>query len=86
MAVAAYAIQIQMDTHVLENVKVPQFSRDNRTHAKLADLAKAAHRAASRGEEAQLRRIEEDIDRWAGRLWNLTDDELAEIKRSLEEA
>jgi len=42
-------------------------------------------KAAARGDEAEVARIEEEVDRWAARLWNLSDEELAEIKRSLEE-
>lgn len=86
LAVAAYAIQIQMDTHILENVGVPQFSRNNKTHLRLAELSEAAHRAAAKGEAAEIIKIEEEVDRAAARLWGLRDDELAEIKRSLEEA
>jgi hypothetical protein len=85
LAVSAYAIQIQMDTHILENVAVPRFDAQNRNHQRLAELSEAAHRAAAKGDSAEVRRIEEEIDRVAARLWDLSDDDLAEIKRSLEE-
>jgi len=86
LAVAAYAIQIQMDTHILENVGVPQFSRNNKTHLRLAELSESAHKAAAKGEAAEVKKIEGEIDRAAARLWGLKDDDLAEINRSLEEA
>lgn len=86
LAVAAYAIQIQMDTHILENVGVPQFSKANRIHSRLAELSEAAHEAMAKGQTAEVKRLEGEIDRAAARLWRLTEEELAEIKRSLEEA
>jgi SAM-dependent methyltransferase len=85
LLVAAYAVEIQMDTHILENVAVPKFSPKNRVHVRLAELSDAAHKAVARGDEAEIKRIEEEVDRWAAKLWNLSDEELAEIKRSLEE-
>jgi hypothetical protein len=86
LAVAAYAIQIQMDMHILENVGVPQFSKSNKTHLRLAELSEGAHKAAAKGETAEVKKIEEEIDREAARLWRLSDEHLAEIKRSLEES
>lgn len=85
LAVAAYAIQIQMDTHILDNIAIPEFSANNKTHLRLAELSEAAHRAAAKEDSAEVRRIEQEIDRVAARLWDLSDDDLAEIKRSLEE-
>jgi hypothetical protein len=51
----------------------------------LAELSESAHRAVAKGDSSEVRRIEEQIDRVAARLWDLSDDDLAEIKRSLEE-
>jgi SAM-dependent methyltransferase len=85
LAVAAYAIQIQMTTHILENVAVPRFSTKNKTHIKLVELSLAAHQAAKTKNKAELERIEGEIDLLAGKLWGLEESELAEIKRSLEE-
>jgi len=50
------------------------------------DPAKRAHRtlATAQGDEARLRKIEERVDTLAGKLWGLTDKELAAIRRSLE--
>ena len=85
LAVAAYAIQIQMDTHILKYVGVPQFSQNNKTHLRLAELSQDAHNAAVQGATGEVSRIELEIDREAASLWGLKDGELAEIKRSLEE-
>ncbi len=85
LAVAAYAIQIQMNTHILENVAVPRFSPKDKVHLKLAELSEAAHQAAKENNQTELERLEGEIDLLAAKLWNLTTAELAEIKRSLEE-
>ncbi|MBI3411154.1 MAG: SAM-dependent DNA methyltransferase, partial [Planctomycetes bacterium] len=86
LLVAAYTIQIQMNTHILENVSVPQFTKSNKTHLRLAELSEGAHNASAKGDAAEIKRIEEEIDRAAARLWGLKENDLAEIKRSLEEA
>jgi SAM-dependent methyltransferase len=70
---------------VLERVSIPKFSEKNNVHARIARLSEAAHEAAAKGAEAELKITEEDIDHWAAKLWGLSDEELAEIKRSLEE-
>jgi len=78
-------IVLHPDPHVLDNVKVPKFSPTNRIHTRLAELSEAAHKAAAKGETAEVRQIEKQVDHWTVKLWGLTDEELAEIKRSLEE-
>jgi len=70
---------------VLDRVNIPKFSSKNKLHLKISDLSKAAHKAASKGDESELKSIEEEIDKWAAKLWGLTDDELSEIRKSLEE-
>jgi len=84
--VKSYTVSTQISTHVLDNINIPKFSNGNRVHARLADLSLAAHKAAASGETNELKKIEDEIDRVAGRLWGLKDDELTEIKRFLEEA
>ncbi|MDH7577333.1 MAG: N-6 DNA methylase [Bacillota bacterium] len=70
---------------VLDRIFIPQFSSSNRIHLKLSDLAKAAHRAAAGGSEAEVQKIEAEIDRCAAQLWGLTEQELDDIEQSLEE-
>jgi hypothetical protein len=71
---------------VLERVHIQKFSEKKNIHLKLAELSEAAHKAATAGDTAEVERIEEEVDRWAAKLWGLSEEELAEIKRSLEEA
>ena len=78
-------IVLHPDPHVLDNVNIPKFSSKNSVHVHLSELSEAAHKAAASGDEAEGRRIEEEIDHWAAKLWGLTEEEMAEIKRALEE-
>jgi len=83
--VSAYAVSISMDTHILENVAVPEFDESKSAHIRLADLCDSAHKAAAKRNDAEIPVIEAEIDKAAAKLWGLSDEELAEIKRSLEE-
>lgn len=85
LAIRNYIV-LHPDPHVLNNIKVPRFGLKNELHVRLAELSEAAHRFTAEGDAAEVRRIEEEIDRCAAKLWNLSDEDLAEIKRSLEEA
>jgi len=85
-AISAYAIQIQMNTHILENVAVPKFSNTSQLHMRLAELAQAAHKVTAGDGVASVGNIEEEINRLAARLWKLSDEDLAEIEHSLEDA
>ncbi len=84
LAIRNYIV-LHPDPHVLNNINVRNFLPTNRVHLRLAELSEAAHKAAVKVDAAEVRRVEEEVDRWAAKLWGLTDKELAEIKRSLEE-
>jgi len=46
LIVASYSIETSMNTHVLNNVKVPTFDPSNPVHLELANLSKRAHEVA----------------------------------------
>ena len=89
--VATFIIGTQISTHVLEKIRIPHYDSNDPSHHRLADLSLRAHElapAAYGGDgaaQAELRHVEEEIDRAAAELWGLTGEELAEIRRSLEE-
>lgn len=74
-----------MSPHVLKNVRIMKFSGDNRVHLRLSELSESAHRATASGEAAGVNRIEEQVDQLAAKLWDLTGEELAEVRASLAE-
>jgi hypothetical protein len=79
---------------ILEHIAVPQFDPSNSIHTRLATLSQQAHALAeaqtsevSETSEVsrQLASVEAQVDEAAAELWGITDRELAEIRRSLEE-
>jgi len=79
----SYIVETQISTHVLEYVKVPKFDPTNPLHLRLAQLSKEAHELASRNAEEELTEIENEIDNIVAQLYNITNEELKEIKRNL---
>jgi len=71
--------------HILENIRIPKFDPKSPLHLKLAELSEKAHSLAAISEDKALREVEQEIDRLSGELWGLSEDELAEIKKSLDE-
>jgi hypothetical protein len=71
--------------HILEHIRIPLFDPKNPVHQRLAELSAQAHEAARRDDTLALTRLEAKVDRLAARLWGLTDQELAEVQRSLQE-
>lgn len=89
--VASFIIGTQISTHVLEKVCVPCYDPANPTHQRLAELSRRAHELApaahggDEGAQATLAQVEEQVDQAAAGLWGLMAEELADIRRSLEE-
>jgi SAM-dependent methyltransferase len=71
--------------HVLENICIPKFDPQNSLHLRLAELSEKAHDLAATGEDKALSEVEEAINHLSAKLWVLSEDELAEIKKSLDE-
>jgi SAM-dependent methyltransferase len=70
--------------HILEHIRIPRFDPNNPVHCRLAELSKQAHQAAVGAQGvAPLEQIESEIDLWAAKLWDLSDDELRDIQQSL---
>jgi SAM-dependent methyltransferase len=83
--VLSYAVEVQMDTHVLEYMCVPKFSPGNPVHERLSELSKQAHGATAAGKQEEVRDIEAEVHELAAKLWGLSKAELKEIQQSLAE-
>jgi hypothetical protein len=70
---------------VLGRIAIPKYSPKNHLHQSLTELSRAAHKAAAAEDTAEVKQTEDEVDRNAAKLWGLSGEELAEIKRSLEE-
>jgi hypothetical protein len=79
---------------ILEHIAVPQFDAENPVHTRLAALSQQAHQlAAAQTSEVsetsevfrRLAQVEAQVDEAAAELWGITDGELQDIRRSLDE-
>jgi SAM-dependent methyltransferase len=84
-AASSYAVQIQFDTHLLENICIPQFDPKSTLHLRLAELSENAHNAAKKGDLKSIQAAEDEIDLLSAEIWRLSPEELKEIKANLKE-
>ena len=80
--IQSYAIQVQVSTHVLAHVRVPEFD-GSALHQELAEGSRLCHGAAIRGDAESIARAEAGIDKAAAKLWGITDRELKSILEAL---
>jgi len=85
LVVKSYVVSVSTSTHILQHIAVPQFDAGNPLHTRLAALSQRAHLLAAAGDEAGLAAVEAQVNEAARELWNITDRELKEIRRSLAE-
>lgn len=90
LIVSSYTIETAISTHVLENVRIPEFNPSEPTHFKLSELSKTAHSLAKQYHEnsdstavKQLKEVEERIDVIVAALYEIDEAELNEIKTTL---
>jgi len=87
---ASYVIETAISTHVLEKLRIPKFDASNKHHLKLSELSKKAHELSKQiyedGREdlrTNLAEVEEEIDQTVAELYELSETELKEIKKTL---
>ena len=85
-AVAAYAIEIQIATHVLEHLRVPRFDRTSLLHRQLATAARRAHAAVQADDRKRQAEAEAAIDAGAAALWGLSANQMTGMRAFLREA
>ncbi len=85
LAVAAYAVEVAINTHVLNNIAIPKFNLKDKTHMELVRLSEEAHRQQAQADAVGIAETEAKIDLAVSALWKLGVEEVMEIKRSLED-
>jgi SAM-dependent methyltransferase len=87
--VTGYAV-IHVSTHVLRYLGLKKFNSKDKLHIKLSELSKKAHELAKKYYEQndpvaqeELKKVEEEVDKVVAKLYDLTDEELKEIKKCL---
>ena len=81
--VAAYGIETQINTHVLEHLRVPRFHPGDPLHQSLAAASCEAHAATRDRHRARLQAAEDTLDQSAARLWSLHESDLDELRAFL---
>jgi methylase of polypeptide subunit release factors len=84
-AAISYAVEIQLDPHILQNVRLPRFNSEDKLHLRLAALSEEAHQGAKKSELSSVAKAEAEIDALSVHLWGLTPEELKDIQASLRE-
>jgi hypothetical protein len=89
LIVTAYAI-LSVRPHLLKYLGIKKFNPKDKLHIKLSELSKKAHELAKKYYEqndlvaqAELKKVEEEIDKTVAKLYGITDEELEEIKKTL---
>ena len=83
LMVAGYSVETAISTHVLKYVRVPEFNAKDKTHIKLSELSKKAHKFTADGKHDRVLKIEEEIDKIVADMYGITEQELIDIKDSL---
>jgi hypothetical protein len=77
-----YVVGTQISTHILDYIKVPEYSPGTGLHRRLAHLSQKCHEAVVGGKAEVVVACEDEIDNLAGELWGLTRKELATAKEA----
>ena len=80
--IQSYAIEVQVSTHVLSHVKVPDYV-GSEIQRKLAGKSRLCHAAARDKKWDELLALESDIDKIMAKVWGLTGDELDLVQKAL---
>ena len=85
LAVAAYAVPIQISTHILRNVAVPRYRSGDNLHRALVRISRQAHQAVQQGDDDRLARAESRLEMRTAQLWGLSQGDLDQIHQALAE-
>jgi len=90
LVVSGYTVETSISAHVLQNVYIQNFNSNNRLHLEISELSKKAHDLAKQYHEQNnliaqenLKKVEDQIDRTVATLYQISDEELKEIKKTL---
>lgn len=76
-----YVVSTQIATHITQHIAIPQWSPHEALHRELAELSMQCHAVALSGKTKQLAPLQKAIDVGASKLWNLSKDELDDLKK-----
>lgn len=89
--IASYTYEIRMETHITQNVRIDKFDSNNKLHLAISNHSKKAHNLARKYYEnddksalEELGRVEVEVDNLVAQLYGITEEELEEIKMTLQ--
>ena len=83
--VLSYTVATQISTHVLNNVRVPQYDDTNNVHRSIAKLGARAVDAASSNSVDALDAVEVEIDEVTRSVWGASASEVEILRGALSE-
>jgi hypothetical protein len=83
--VLSYTVTTQISTHVLNNVRVPQFDLDDSAHRAVVETAKKCVKAASDGDSTILSGLDVELDEATRSIWGASASEIAVLREALGE-
>jgi hypothetical protein len=83
--VLSYTITTQISTHVLNNIKVPQFDSEDSAHIAVVDIAKKCVKAAADGASAILSELDVELDEATRSIWGASSAEISSLREALGE-
>lgn len=85
LAIAAYTTTTGISTHVLNNIAIPFFSAGSTLHNRLSALSQECHQPCNGADDVheRFRKMQNEIDEVAAKIWGITDAELKGIQKAL---
>jgi hypothetical protein len=84
LVVAGYTIENEIPTNIPRYIKIPKFVVSDVLHTGLANLCKKAHSLTEAFEKLELEQIQSELDRLAGKVYNLSNSETQMFRESLD--
>lgn len=81
----AYFIETSISTHILDYIKIPKFNPRSDLHGKLSKASQRAHDLRATEREKELPKVEREIDAQTAEVWGITQRELEQIEKALNE-
>lgn len=78
-------IHLHPSPHVMDYVDIPKYDPNNKLHQKLVELSLKAHSLAREGKYNELKKVEEQIDIYVGKLYSFSENEIYELKNIFSE-
>ena len=82
--IESYAIEIQVSTHVLSHVRVPEYA-GSEIQKDIAKKSRLCHTAAKKDKNDEVATLEAEIDELVAAVWGLSKDELKAVQRTVSE-